>query len=166
MKDIKNYICEANESKDKTWKQIRKGDTIYYLECYNSDKNHKIEVATVESNYWHEAMYLSEGYMVPEHYQLEFVRKSKNKKGSAIIWKRDWENKILCDSLMSDGTIFHYISTDRELLAEFQEKLVDEDIKKLEQEIENFREEFESKRKKLQDKMNALIAKKIEKYED
>ena len=31
-----------------------------------------------------------------------------------------------------DGTVFHYISTDRELLAEFQEKLVDDDVKKVE----------------------------------
>ena len=65
-----------------------------------------------------------------------------------------------------DGTVFHYISTDRELLAEFQEKLVDDDVKKVEKEIEKFTIQYESKKKELEDKMNALIAKKLEKYED
>lgn len=166
MKGIKNYICEANESKDKTWKQIRKGDTIYYLECYNSDKNHKIEVATVESNYWCETMYLSGGEYIPEHYSLQYVRKTKNKKGSKVIWKENWDKKIICDSSLDGDTVFHYIATDRELLAELQEKLIDEDVKKLEDEISKFQSEFEAKKKTMEDKMNALIAKKIEKYED
>lgn len=165
MRSIKQVITESNESKDKTWKQIRKGDTIYYLECYNSDKNHKIEVATVTENYFKETIYLSGGYNVPNHYELKFTRKSKNKEGSAVIWERDWEKKIICDGLQ-DGTIFHYISTDRELLAELQEKLVDDDIQELEKEIEKFQSQFEAKKKELEDKMNALIAKKLEKYED
>ena len=165
MKDINKYIVEANESKDKTWKQIRKGDTIYYLECYNSDKNHKIEVATVTNNWYMESHYLSGGYKVPEHYELMFTRKSKNKEGSAVIWERDWNKKIICDGLQ-DGTIFHYISTDRELLAELQEKLIDDDVQKLEQEIAKFQSQFEAQKKKLEDQMNALIAKKLEKYED
>lgn len=165
MKSIKQIIIEANESKDKTWKQIRKGDTIYYLECYNSDKNHKIEVATVTSNFYYEPMNLGDGYRVRDNYTLKFNRKSKNIEGSAVIWKEDWEKKILCSTSM-DGTVFHYISTDRELLAEFQENLVDDDVKKVEKEIEKFTIQYESKKKELEDKMNALIAKKLEKYED
>ena len=165
MKSIKQVITESNESKDKTWKQIRKGDTIYYLECYNSDKNHKIEVATVTKSMYYETMYLGGDYRVPENYTIEFIRKSKNKEVSAVIWKEDWDKKVLCSTSM-DGTVFHYISTDRELLAEFQEKLVDDDVKKMEKEIEKFTIQYESKKKELEDKMNALIAKKLEKYED
>ena len=48
MKTLKDKIFEANESKDKTFKQIRKGDTIYYLDVYDWDKNYKIEVCTVD----------------------------------------------------------------------------------------------------------------------
>lgn len=167
MKSIKDKILEANESKDKNWSQIRKGDTIYYLECYNSDKNYKIEVATVDRNFYHETMYLSDGYRISEHYELEFTRKTKNKKGSACIWKKDWDKKILIDTLFSDeNTIFHYISTDRELLNEFQEKLIDEDIKELEKEIEKFKIKYEAEKQKLEEKMNALIQKKLDKYED
>ena len=112
-------------------------------------------------------MYLSTGYKVPEHYSLDFTRKTKNKKGSACIWKKDWDKKILIDTLFSDeNTIFHYISTDRELLNEFQENLNDNDIKELEKEIEKFKTKYEAEKQKLEEQMNELIQKKINKYED
>ena len=167
MKSISDIISEANESKDKNWSQIRKGKNFYYLECYNSDKNYKIEVATVDENFYHETIYLSSGYRISEHYELGFTRKTKNKKGSACIWKKDWDKKILIDTLFSDdNTIFHYISTDRELLNEIQEKINDEDIKELEKEIKKFKTKYEAEKQKLEEQMNALIQKKLDKYED
>lgn len=170
MKDLKDKIYEANESKDKTFKQLRKGDKIYYLEMFNSDKNHKIEVCTVISNYFYEPMSLSGGYKVPENYTLKFTRENKKKDGSAVIWKRDWDNKLYVSLSGFEGDKdrhpYHYISTDRELLVEFQENLVDQDIQEVQKEIEKLQSEYEGKKQKLDDKINALVQKKIDKYED
>ena len=87
MKNLKDKIFEANESKDKTFKQIRKGDTIYYLDVYNSDRNHKIEVCTVDGVYYHEPMTIS-GYTTSEAWEIKFTRKNKNKNGNSLQSKR------------------------------------------------------------------------------
>ena len=74
MKTLKDKIFEANESKDKTFKQIRKGDTIYYLDVYDWDKNYKIEVCTVDAIYYHESTSLG-GYTTNEMWEIKFTRK-------------------------------------------------------------------------------------------
>ena len=128
MKTLKDKIFEANESKDKTFKQIRKGDTIYYLDVYNSDRNHKIEVCTVDGVYYHEPMTIS-GYTTSEAWEIKFTRKNKNKNGTCYIYKKDIEKKLYIDVCgFGNDTIFHYVATDRELLNDFQENLVDNDI--------------------------------------
>lgn len=171
MKNISEYIInEANESKDKTFKELRKGDKIYYLEIFNSDKNHKIEVCTVTANYFCEPSSLGGGYRIPENYTLKFTRENKNKNGSAVIWKRDWDSKLYVDLSGFEGDKdrhpYHYISTDRELLDKFQEELIDQDVKEIQNEIEKLQSEYEAKKQKLDDKINDLIQKKLNKYED
>ena len=132
MKNLKDKIFEANESKDKTFKQIRKGDTIYYLDVYNSDRNHKIEVCTV----------------------------------TCFIYKKDFEKKLYIDTSFGGDTVFHYVATDRELLNDFQEEVIDKDVKELEKEMEKIMAKYESEKAKIQEKIDNLIQKKLEKYED
>ena len=119
MKSLKDIIFEANESKDKTFKQIRKGDTIYYLDVYNSDRNHKIEVCTVDAVYYHEPMSVG-GYTTSESWEIKFTRKTKNENGTCVIYKKDIEKKLYIDTSFSGDTVFHYVATDRELLNDFQ----------------------------------------------
>ena len=166
MKTLKDKIFEANESKDKTFKQIRKGDTIYYLDVYNSDRNHKIEVCTVDGVYYHEPMSIN-GYTTSEAWEIKFTRKNKNKNGTCYIFKKDIEKKLYIDVCgFGNDTIFYYVATDRELLNDFQENLVDNDIKELEKEIEKILTKYEVEKQKLEEQMNELIQKKINKYED
>ena len=88
MKTLKDKIFEANESKDKTFKQIRKGDTIYYLDVYNYDKNYKIEVCTVDAVYYHEPTSLG-GYTISDMWEIKFTSKNKNKNGSCFIYRKE-----------------------------------------------------------------------------
>ena len=165
MKSLKDIIFEANESKDKTFKQIRKGDTIYYLDAYNSDRNHKIEVCTVDAVYYHEPMSVG-GYTTSESWEIKFTRKNKNKNGTCIIYKKDIEKKLYIDIGFTGDTIFHYVATDRELLNDFQEEIIDKDVKELENEMEKILVKYESEKAKIQEKIDALLSKKLEKYED
>ena len=165
MKSLKDIIFEANESKDKTFKQIRKGDTIYYLDVYNSDRNHKIEVCTVDAVYYHEPMSVG-GYTTSESWEIKFTRKSKNKNGTCIIYKKDIEKKLYIDTSFSGDTVFHSVATDRELLNDFQEEIIDKDVKELEKEMEKILAKYESEKAKIQEKIDALLNKKLEKYED
>lgn len=166
MKTLKAKIFEANESKDKTFKQIRKGDTIYYLDVYNSDRNHKIEVCTVDGVYYHEPMTIS-GYTTSEAWEIKFTRKNKNKNGTCCIFKKDIEKKLYIDVCgFGNDTIFYYVATDRELLNDFQEEIIDKDVKDLEKEIEKILAKYEAEKQKLEEQMNELIQKKINKYED
>lgn len=165
MKNLRDKIFEANESKDKTFKQIRKGDTIYYLDVFNSDRNHKIEVCTVDAVYYHEPMTIN-GYTTSETWEIMFTRKNKNKNGTCIIYKKDFEKKLYIDVSFSGDTIFHYVATDRELLNNFQEEIIDKDTKELEKEMEKIVAKYESEKAKIQEKINNLLQKKLEKYED
>ena len=165
MKTLKDKIFEANESKDKTFKQIRKGDTIYYLDVYNYDKNYKIEVCTVDAVYYHESTSLG-GYTIGEMWEIKFTRKNKNKNGSCFIYRKDFEKKLCIDTSLSGDTVFHYVSTDRELLNDFQEEMVDKDVKKLEKEMEKILAKYESEKAVIQEKIDNLLKKKLEKYED
>lgn len=165
MKTLKDKIFEANESKDKTFKQIRKGDTIYYLDVYNMDKNYKIEVCTVDGVYYHESMSFG-GYTINEMWEIKFTRKNKNKNGSCFIYRKDFEKKLCIDTSLSGNTVFHYVSTDRELLNDFQEEMVDKDVKKLEKEMEKILVKYESEKAVIQEKIDNLLKKKLEKYED
>ena len=165
MKTLKDKIFEANESKDKTFKQIRKGDTIYYLDVYNYDKNYKIEVCTVDAVYYHEPTSLG-GYTISEMWEIKFTRKNKNKNGSCFIYRKDFEKKLCIDTSFSRDTVFHYVATDRELLNDFQEEMVDKDVKKLEKEMEKILVKYESEKAIIQEKIDNLLKKKLEKYED
>ena len=165
MKSLKDIIFEANESKDKTFKQIRKGDTIYYLDVYNSDRNHKIEVCTVDAVYYHEPMSVG-GYTTSESWEIKFTRKTKNENGTCIIYKKDIEKKLYVDIGFSGDTIFHYVATDRELLNDFQEEIIDKDVKELEKEMEKILAKYESEKAVIQEKIDNLLKKKLEKYED
>lgn len=165
MKSLKDKIFEANESKDKTFKQIKKGDTIYYLDAYNSDKNHKIEVCTVDAIYYHEPMYVG-GYATSEAWEIKFTRKNKNKNGTCIIDKKYFDKKLYINTGFSDDTVFHYVATDRELLDNFQEEIIDKDIKQLENEMKKIVAKYESEKQKIQEKIDDLLQKKLEKYED
>lgn len=165
MKNLKDRIYEANESKDKTFKQIRKGDTIYYLDVFNSDRNHKIEVCIVDAVYYHEPMTIN-GYTTEETWEIKFTRKNKNKNGTCIIYNKDIEKKLYIDTSFSGDTIFHYVATDRELLNDFQEEIIDKDAKELEKEMEKIVAKYESEKAKIQEKINNLLQKKLEKYED
>lgn len=165
MKTLKDKIFEANESKDKTFKQIRKGDTIYYLDIYNDDRNHKIEVCTVDGVYYHEPMTIN-GYTIPESWEIKFTRKNKNKIGTCIIYKKDFEKKLYIDVSFNGNIIFHYVATDRELLNDFQEEIIDKDVKDLEKEMEKIVAKYESEKAKIQEKIDDLLQKKLEKYED
>ena len=165
MKSLKDIIFEANESKDKTFKQIRKGDTIYYLDVYNSDRNHKIEVCTVDAVYYHEPMSVG-GFTTSESWEIKFTRKNKNKNGTCVIYKKDIEKKLYIDTSFSGDTVFHYVATDRELLNDFQEEIIDKDVKELENEMEKILAKYESEKAKIQEKIDALLNKKLEKYED
>ena len=165
MKTLKDKIFEANESKDKTFKQIRKGDTIYYLDVYNYDKNYKIEVCTVDAVYYHEPTSLG-GYTISEMWEIKFTRKNKNKNGSCFIYRKDFEKKLCIDTSFSGDTVFHYVATDRELLNDFQEEVVDKDVKKLEKEMEKILVKYESEKAVIQEKIDNLLKKKLEKYED
>lgn len=165
MKTLKDKIFEANESKDKTFKQIRKGDTIYYLDVYNLDKNYKIEVCTVDAVYYHESMSLG-GYTTNEMWEIKFTRKNKHKNGSCFIYRKDFEKKLCIDTSFSRDTVFHYVATDRELLNDFQEEVVDKDVKKLEKEMEKILVKYESEKAIIQEKIDNLLKKKLEKYED
>lgn len=165
MKNLKDKIFEANESKDKTFKQIRKGDTIYYLDVYNWDKNYKIEVCTVDAVYYHEPTPLG-GYTTSEMWEIKFTRKNKNKNGSCFIYRKDFEKKLCIDTSFSRDTVFHYVATDRELLNDFQEEVVDKDVKKLEKEMEKILVKYESEKAVIQEKIDNLLKKKLEKYED
>ena len=165
MKNLRDKIFEANESKDKTFKQIRKGDTIYYLDVFNSDRNHKIEVCTVDAVYYHEPMTIN-GYTTSETWEIMFTRKNKNKNGTCIIYKKDFEKKLYIDVSFSGDTIFHYVATDRELLNDFQEEIIDKDTKELEKVMEKIVAKYESEKAKIQEKINNLLQKKLEKYED
>ena len=165
MKTLKDKIFEANESKDKTFKQIRKGDTIYYLDVYNYDKNYKIEVCTVDAVYYHEPTSLG-GYTISEMWEIKFTRKNKNKNGSCFIYRKDFEKKLCIDTSFSRDTVFHYVATDRELLNDFQEEMVDKDVKKLEKEMEKILVKYESEKAVIQEKIDNLLKKKLEKYED
>ena len=165
MKTLKDKIFEANESKDKTFKQIRKGDTIYYLDVYNYDKNYKIEVCTVDAVYYHEPTSLG-GYTISEMWEIKFTRKNKNKNGSCFIYRKDFEKKLCIDTSFSRDTVFHYVATDRELLNDFQEEMVDKDVKKLEKEMEKILAKYESEKAVIQEKIDNLLKKKLEKYED
>ena len=162
MKNLRDKIFEANESKDKTFKQIRKGDTIYYLDVFNSDRNHKIEVCTVDAVYYHEPMTIN-GYTTSETWEIKFTRKNKNKNGTCIIYKKDFEQKLYIDVSFSGDTIFHYVATDRELLNDFQEEIIDKDTKELEKEMEKIVAKYESEKSKIQEKINNLLQKKLEK---
>ena len=165
MKNLVDKILEANEYKDKTFKQIRKGDTIYYLDIYNSDRNHKIEVCTVDAVYYHEPMTIN-GYTTEETWEIKFTRKNKNKNGTCCISKKDIEKKLYIDTSFSGDTIFHYVATDRELLNDFQEEIIDKDVKELEKEMEKIVAKYESEKAKVQEKIDNLLQKKLEKYED
>ena len=165
MKTLKDKFFEANESKDKTFKQIRKGDTIYYLDVYNYDKNYKIEVCTVDAVYYHEPTSLG-GYTISEMWEIKFTRKNKNKNGSCFIYRKDFEKKLCIDTSFSRDTVFHYVATDRELLNDFQEEMVDKDVKKLEKEMEKILAKYESEKAVIQEKIDNLLKKKLEKYED
>ena len=165
MKTLKDKIFEANESKDKTFKQIRKGDTIYYLDVYNYDKNYKIEVCTVDAVYYHEPTSLG-GYTISEMWEIKFTRKNKNKNGSCFIYRKDFEKKLCIDTNISGDTVFHYVATDRELLNDFQEEVVDKDVKQLEKEMEKILVKYESEKAVIQEKIDNLLKKKLEKYED
>ena len=165
MKNLKDKIFEANESKDKTFKQIRKGDTIYYLDVYNSDRNHKIEVCTVDTIYYHEPMTIN-GYTSSEMWEIKFTRKNKNKNGTCFIYKKDFEKKLYIDTSFSGDTVFHYVATDRELLNDFQEEVIDKDVKDFEKEMEKILAKYESEKAKIQEKIDNLLQKKLEKYED
>jgi len=165
MKSITNKILEANESKDKTFKQIRKGDTIYYLDVYNSDRNHKIEVCTVDGVYYHEPMSLG-SYTTEETWEIKFTRKNKNTNRSFFIHRKDFDKKLYIDTSFKGDTIFHYVATDRELLNNFQEEIIDKDIKELEKEMEKIVAKYESEKAKIQEKIDNLLEKKLEKYED
>ena len=165
MKNLKDKIFEANESKDKTFKQIRKGDTIYYLDVFNSDRNHKIEVCTVDATYYHEPMSMG-SYTTEEAWEIKFTRKNKNKIGTCYIYKKDIEKKLYIDTSFKGDTVFHYVSTDRELLNNFQEEVIDKDVKELEKEMEKIMAKYESEKAKIQEKIDNLLQKKLEKYED
>lgn len=165
MKTLKDKIFEANESKDKTFKQIRKGDTIYYLDVYDWDKNYKIEVCTVDGIYYHESTSLG-GYTTNEMWEIKFTRKNKRKNGSCFIYRKDFEKKLCIDTSLSGDTVFHYVATDRELLNDFQEEVVDKDVKKLEKEMEKILVKYESEKAVIQEKIDNLLKKKLEKYED
>ena len=163
MKNLKDKIFEANESKDKTFKQIRKGDTIYYLDMYNSDRNHKIEVCTVDAVYYHEPMSFG-SYITEETWEIKFTRKNKN--GSCFVYKKDFEKKLYIDTSFKGDTIFHYVATDRELLNDFQKEIIGKDVKELEKEMEKIMAKYESEKAKIQEKIDNLLKKKLEKYED
>jgi len=166
MKSLKDKIFEANESKDKTFKQIRKGDTLYYLDVYNSDRNHKIEVCSVDGVYYHEPMSLG-SYTTEEMWEIKFTRKNKNKNGSCFIYRKDFEKKLYINICgFGDDTVFHYVATDRELLNDFQEEIIDKDVKELEKEMEKIMAKYESEKAKIQEKIDNLLQKKLEKYED
>lgn len=165
MKNLRDKIFESNESKDKTFKQLRKGDTIYYLDAYDSDRNHKIEVCTVDAVYYHEPMSMG-SYTTSEIWEIKFIRKNKNKTGTFFIYKKDFDKKINIDTSFNGDTIFQYVSTDRELLNDFQEEIIDKDVKELEQEMEKIMAKYESEKAKVQEKINNLLQKKMEKYED
>lgn len=165
MKTLKDKIFEANESKDKTFKQIRKGDTIYYLDVYNYDKNYKIEVCTVDAVYYHEPTSLGD-YTISEMWEIKFTRKNKNKNGSCFIYRKDFEKKLCIYTSISGDTVFHYVATDRELLNDFQEEVVDKDVKQLEKEMEKILVKYESEKAVIQEKIDNLLKKKLEKYED
>ena len=82
------------------------------------------------------------------------------------IYKKDIEKKLYIDTSFSGDTVFHYVATDRELLNNFQEEIIDKDVKELENEMEKILAKYESEKAKIQEKIDALLSKKLEKYED
>ena len=58
------------------------------------------------------------------------------------------------------------MATDRELLNDFQEEVVDKDVKQLEKEMEKILVKYESEKAVIQEKIDNLLKKKLEKYED
>lgn len=58
------------------------------------------------------------------------------------------------------------MATDRELLNDFQEEVVDKDVKQLEKEMEKILAKYESEKAVIQEKIDNLLKKKLEKYED
>ena len=115
--------------KIKLLNKLEKGDTIYYLDVYDRYKNYKIEVCTVDGVYYYEPMPLG-SYTTNEMWEIKFTRKNKNKNGSCFIYRKDFEKKLCIDTSFSGDTVFHYVATDRELLNDFQEEVVDKDVKK------------------------------------
>ena len=100
------------------------------------------------------------------HGKLNSLVKTKNENGTCIIYKKDIEKKLYVDIGFSGDTIFHYVATDRELLNDFQEEIIDKDIKELEKEMEKILAKYESEKAKIQEKIDTLLNKKLEKYED
>lgn len=149
--------------KIKLLNKLEKGDTIYYLDVYDRYKNYKIEVCIIDGVYYHEPMPLR-SYTTNEMWEIKFTRKNKN--GSYIIYRKDFEKKLCIDTSFSGDTVFHYVATDRELLNDFQEEVVDKDVKKLEKEMEKILAKYESEKAVIQEKIDNLLKKKLEKYED
>ena len=106
------------------------------------------------------------GYTTSEAWEIKFTRKNKNKNGTCIINKKYFDKKLYINTGFSGDTVFHYVSTDRELLDNFQEEIIDKDVKKLENEMEKIVAKYESEKQNIQEKIDVLLNKKLEKYED
>ena len=106
------------------------------------------------------------GYTSSEMWEIKFTRKNKNKNGTCFIYKKDFEKKLYIDTSFSGDTVFHYVATDRELLNEYKEEIIDKDVKDLEKEMEKIMAKYESEKAKIQEKIDNLLQKKLEKYED
>jgi len=164
MKTINDIISEANEAKDKNIKELKVGDTIYYVSPFS--KTRKIESGKIIKKYWHDSMTIS-GYTFPQSYEFEIHLNSQNKDIRFIVDEYKWNTKIYVDcGLNKDGSYYGAYATDRTLLDEYQEKLVDSDIKELQDKIDKFNKDYEKKKSDLEEQYNELVTKKLEKYDD